>query len=43
MTHSTISVILQRYVMNVDISENTCAIIVYIFDTLPHRGRKKKD
>lgn len=42
MTHSKISVILQRYEMNVDISENTCAIIVYIFDTLPHRGRKKK-
>lgn len=31
MTHSKISVILHRYVMNVDISENTCAIIVYIY------------
>lgn len=43
MTHSTISVILQRYVMNVDISENTCTMYnstIYLIPSLTAEEKK---
>lgn len=42
MTHSKISVISQRYVMNVDISENTCTMYNSIYIWYPPSPRKKK-